>query len=240
MWQHNYTPVAGSLGPSALVAGLPIFVLLWLLGVKRKPAWIAGVAGLGAAALVALAVYGMPAAMTVSAVAYGAAFGLFPIGWIVFWAIVLYRITVETGNFEVIKNSLGSLTADRRLQALLIAFSLSGFIEGAAGFGTPVAVAAAMMAGLGFSPFYAAAICLLANTSPVAFGSIGTPLIMLQTVTGLPMPALSSNVGRICAPVSLFVPAYLVLVMGGMKALRAVAPAAAVCGIAFAGAQFFV
>ena len=210
---HNYTPVAGSLGPSALVAGLPIFVLLWLLGVKRKPAWIAGVAGLGAAALVALAVYGMPAAMTVSAVAYGAAFGLFPIGWIVFWAIALYRITVETGNFEVIKDSLGSLTADRRLQALLIAFSLSGFIEGAAGFGTPVAVAAAMMAGLGFSPFYAAAICLLGNTSPVAFGSIGIPIVTLSGITGLPQQELSGAAGRILAPVSLIVPGYMVGVM---------------------------
>src|SRR5262245_53247510 len=160
MWRHDYTPLAGSLGLSALVAALPIFVLLWLLGVKRKPAWIAGLTGLGAAAFVALVVYGMPVAMTLSAVAYGAAFGLFPIGWIVFWAIVLYRITVETGNFEVIKDSIGSLTADRRLQGILIAFALSGFIEGAAGFRTPVAVAAAMMAGRGFSPFDSAAICL--------------------------------------------------------------------------------
>ena len=240
MWQHNYTPVAGSLGVSALVAGLPIFVLLWLLGVKRKPAWIAGVAGLGAAALVALAVYGMPAAMTVSAVAYGAAFGLFPIGWIVFWAIVLYRITVETGNFEVIKDSLGSLTADRRLQALLIAFSLSGFIEGAAGFGTPVAVAAAMMAGLGFSPFYAAAICLLGNTSPVAFGSIGIPIVTLSGITGLPQQELSGAAGRILAPVSLIVPGYMVGVMAGRAGLAGVLPAAAVCGAAFAVTQYYV
>src|SRR4029450_5575860 len=167
MWQHNYIPIAGSLGISALVGGLPIFVLLWLLGMKRQPARMPAVAGLGAAVLVALAVYRMPVVMTLSAVAYGAAFGLFPIGWIVFWAIVLYPIPLETGNFAVIKDSIGGLTADRRLQAILIAFALSGFIEGAAGFGTPVAVAAAMMAGLRFSPFHAAAICLLGNTSPV-------------------------------------------------------------------------
>jgi lactate permease len=240
MWQHNYIPIAGSLGISALVGGLPIFVLLWLLGVKRKPAWIAGVAGLGAAVLVALAVYRMPVAMTFSAVAYGAAFGLFPIGWIVFWAIVLYRITVETGNFDVIKDSIGGLTADRRLQAILIAFALSGFIEGAAGFGTPVAVAAAMMAGLGFSPFYAAAICLLGNTSPVAFGSIGIPVVTLAGITGLPQQALSGAVGRILAPVSLIVPAYMVGVMAGWAGLAGVLPAAAVCGAAFAITQYYV
>src|SRR5216684_722030 len=240
MWPQNYTPVGGSLGVSTLIAAVPVFVLLLLLGVLRKPAWLASLFGLGAAALVALGVYGMHAGALASAIAYGAAYGLFPIGWVVFTAILLYNITVATGKFQVIKDSVGSLTEDRRLQALLIAFAFGAFIEGAAGFGTPVAVAAAMLAGLGFSPFYAAAICLLANTSPVAFGSIGTPLVMLQTVTQLPMASLSANVGRICAPVSLFVPAYLVLVMGGMKALRAVAPAAAVCGIAFAGSQFFV
>lgn len=240
MWQQNYRPIAENLGASALVAALPIFVLLWLLGIKRKPAWIAGVAGLGAAAFLALAVYRMPPVMTVSAVAYGAAFGLFPIGWIVFWAIVLYRITVETGNFEVIKDSVGSLTADRRLQAMLIAFSLSGFIEGAAGFGTPVAVAAAMMAGLGFSPFYAAAICLLGNTSPVAFGSIGIPIVTLSGITGLPQQELSGAVGRILAPVSLIVPGYMVGVIAGRSGLAGALPAAAVCGAAFAATQYYV
>ncbi len=239
MWPQIYDPVAGSLGLSALVAALPIFVLLVLLGVLRKPAWIASLAGLGAAAIVALAVYHMPLSMVISSSLYGAANGLLPIGWIVFTAILLYRLTIETGKFEIIKDSIGSLSGDQRVQALLIAFAFGAFIEGAAGFGTPVAVAAAMLTGLGFSPFYAAGICLLANTSPVAFGSIGTPLVMLERVTRLPMLSLSADVGRICAPVSLFVPAYLMLVMGGMKALRAVFPAAAVCGIAFAGAQFY-
>ena len=166
MWSQNYTPIAGSLGLSSLAAAIPIFVLLFLLGVKRKPAWIAALSGLAAAAFVAVAVYGMPVGTLLSTVFYGAANGLFPIGWVVFTAILLYRITVEMGKFETLKDSVGSLSQDRRLQALLIAFAFGAFIEGAAGFGTPVAVAAAMLTGLGFSPFYAAGICLLANTAP--------------------------------------------------------------------------
>jgi lactate permease len=240
MWPQNYTPVAGSLGVSTLIAALPIFVLLILLGALRKPAWLASLFGLGAAAMVALGVYGMHADTLASAVGYGAAYGMFPIGWVVFTAILLYNITVATGKFQVIKDSVGSLTEDRRLQALLIAFAFGAFIEGAAGFGTPVAVAAAMLAGLGFSPFYAAGICLLANTAPVAFGSIATPILMLTGITGLPLDRLSAGVGRICAPVSLIVPGYLVVVMGGWRALRGVLPAALLCGVAFGGTQFFV
>jgi L-lactate transport len=240
MWSQNYTPVNGSLGLSALVAAIPVFVLLFLIGVKRKPAWIASLSGLAAAVVLAVVVYGMPIGTLIQATLYGAANGLFPIGWVVFTAILLYRITVEMGKFEILKDSVGSLSSDRRLQALLIAFAFGAFIEGAAGFGTPVAVAAAMLVGLGFSPFYAAGICLLANTAPVAFGSIGTPLLMLQRITSLPMDRLSSGVGRICAPVSLFVPAYLILVMGGWPALKGVLPAAALCGVVFAGVQFFV
>ncbi len=240
MWEQHYTPLAGSLPLSALVAALPIFVLMFLLGVKRTAAWIAALSGLGAAALVAIGAYGMPARLALSSAAYGAAFGLFPIGWIVFWAILLYRITLATGKFEIIKSSIGSMTDDRRMQALLIAFAFGAFIEGAAGFGTPVAVAAAMLAGLGFSPFYAAAICLLANTAPVAFGSIGIPVITLSGITGLDLKELSGAVGRICAPVSLIVPSYLVIVMGGWSAWRGVIPATLVCGAVFALAQFLV
>ena len=240
MWQQNYSPVGGSLALSALVACLPIAVLLYLLGVKRKPAWVAAVSGLSSAIVVALLGYQMPVGQLFGAVTYGAAFGLFPIGWIVFWAIILYRITLETGKFEVLKDSIGNLTDDPRLQALLIAFAFGAFIEGAAGFGTPVAVAAGMLAGLGFSPFYAAGICLLANTAPVAFGSIGIPVITLAGVTGLPLNELSAWVGRICAPVSLFVPAYLIGVMAGWRGLLGVWPAVLGCGAAFAGAQFYV
>ena len=240
MWQQNYTPIADSLGLSALVAAIPIFTLLFLLGVKRKPAWKSSLAGLGAAAVVALAVYGMPVGKLLAAVTYGAAFGLFPIGWVVFAAILLYRVTLESGKFEIVKDSIGNLTGDRRMQTLLIAVAFSGFIEGAAGFGTPIAVAGAMLAGLGFSPFYAAGLCLLANTAPVSFGSIGTPIITLAVTTGLPIDRLSAGVGRICSPLALIVPAYVVLVMGGWRAVRGVLPAVTVCGIAFAGAQFYI
>src|SRR3954447_2746687 len=240
MWNQNYTPVGGSLGLSALVAALPIFTLLVLLGVMRKPAWMASVAGLVAAVLVAAGVYGMPLDRVVESITFGAAFGLFPIGWVVFSAILLYRVTLESGKFELLKDSIGRLTSDPRLQALLIAFAFGAFIEGAAGFGTPVAVAAAMLTGLGFEPFYAAAICLLANTAPVAFGSIAIPITTLALTTGLPLDRLSAAVGRICAPISLFVPAYLIAVMSGWSGLRSVLPAVAACGIAFAGTQFVV
>ena len=240
MWQQNYTPVSGSLPLSALVAALPILVLLLLLGVLRKPAWMASLAGLGAAAAVAAGVYGMPPGRLAGAVTFGAAFGLFPIGWVVFSAILLYRVTLESGKFDALKDSIGHLTDDPKLQALLIAFAFGAFIEGAAGFGTPVAVAAAMLAGLGFEPFYAAAICLLANTAPVAFGSIAIPITTLAVTTGLPLDRLSAGVGRICAPVSLFVPAYLIVVMSGWKGLRAILPAAALCGVSFAATQFVI
>jgi lactate permease len=240
MWQPDFTPVFGSLPLSALVAALPILVLLLLLGVMRKPAWMASLIGLTTAMLVAATVYGMPAGRLFAAASNGAAFGLFPIGWVVFAAILLYRVTVESGKFEILKDSVGHLTADPRLQALLIAFAFGAFVEGAAGFGTPVAVAGAMLAGLGVAPFRAAAICLLANTAPVAFGSIAIPITTLAATTGLPFDRLSAGIGRICAPVSLIIPAYLILVMFGWSALRAVFPAAAICGVVFAGTQFTV
>src|SRR5436305_2429953 len=176
----------------------------------------------------------MPPRLVINSALYGAAFGAFPIFWVVYWAIVLYRLTLATGKFEILKNSTGELTADRNVQALLIAFAFGAFLEGAAGFGTPVAVGAAILGGLGFPAFYAAGICLLANTSPVAFGSIGIPLVTLAATTGLPINELSADVGRLCAPVSLIIPAYLVLVMGGWSAIRLVWPAAVVCGITFA------
>ena len=240
MWQQNYTPIHDSIGLSALVAALPIFVVLFLLGVKRQPAWIAGLSGLATAALVSFFAYAMPVGKIFAAMTYGAAFGVFPICWILFWAIMLYQLTVATGHFEVLKDSIGGLTPDRRLQALLIAFAFGAFLEGASGFGAPVAIAAAMLTGLGFSRFYAAGICLLADTAPVAFGSIGIPVITLAGVTGLPVHSLSAWVGRICAPIALFIPAYLILVMGGRAALKGVLPAALVCGISFAGVQFLV
>ncbi len=240
MWQHNYEPVGGSLAMSAVVAAIPIVVLGLMLGVWRKPSWMAALSALGSAFVLSLAVYGMPPQLALLSTVYGAAFGLFPIAWVVFSSIMLYRLAVDTGKFEIIKDSIGSLTDDRRLQAMFIAFSFGAFIEGAAGFGAPVAVAGAMLAGLGFNPFYAAGICLLANTAPVAFGSIGTPVITLAAVTGLPALPLSAMVGRICAMVSLFIPGYLIVVMAGKKRALEVLPAIVACGLSFASMQFLV
>jgi lactate permease len=240
MWQHNYVPVGGSLGLSALVAAIPILVLFVMLGALRKAAWMAAVAALVSALFVALAAYGMPVRLALISTLYGAAYGMFPIAWIVFTSIMLYRLAVDTGKFEIIKESVGGLTSDRRLQAIFIAFSFGAFIEGAAGFGAPVAVSGAMLAGLGFSPFYAAGICLLANTAPVAFGSIGIPVTTLANVTGLPVAAVSAMVGRLCAMVSLFIPGYLTVVMTGPKRALEVLPAIIACGLSFAGMQFYV
>jgi L-lactate transport len=240
VWPQNYSFAGGSLALSTLVAAIPILAMLLAIGVFRVSAWKASLTGLAAAFLVALWGYRMPLGLAASAAGYGAAFGIFPIFWIVYWAIVLYRLAIETGKLEILKDSIGHLTTDRSCQALLIAFSFGAFLEGAAGFGTPVAVAAAILAGLGFPPFYAAAICLLANTAPVAFGSIGIPLVTLNAITGLPLQDLSANTGRIVAPISTFIPAYLVLVMGGLKELKRVWIPALTCGFTFGLVQFSV
>ena len=238
VWSQSYSLFGRGLAFSSVIAALPIVTLLFLLGVRRKPAWVASLAALVVAVFVALFAYHLPVPLTASAATYGAGFGLFPISWIVFWAITLYRVTVETGKFEIIKSSMGNLTSDARLQALLIAFAFGAFVEGAAGFGTPVAVAAAMLVGLGFSPFYASALCLVANTAPVAFGSIGIPVVTLAGITGLPLDKLSGAVGRLCAPLSLFVPAYLICIMVGWRGMIEVWPAVVVVGGVFATVQF--
>jgi lactate permease len=240
MWQHNYQPIVGSLGASALVAAIPIVVLFVMLGVLRKPAWVSALTALASAFIVSLTAYNMPVNLAFISTIYGAAYGLFPIAWIVFTSIMLYRLAVDTGKFEIIKDSVGGLTDDRRLQAMFIAFSFGAFIEGAAGFGAPVAVSGAMLAGLGFNPFYAAGICLLANTAPVAFGSIGIPVTTLANVTGLPEMALSAMVGRLCAMISVLIPGYLIVVMAGPKRALEILPAIIACGLSFAGMQFYV
>lgn len=240
MWPQPYTVFGLGTAGSACVAAVPTLVLLYLLAVRRRPSWIAALSGLAATLVVAVAAYRMPVGLAASSAALGATFGVFPISWIVFWALVLFEISVVTGRFEVIKQSIGTLTQDRRLQALLIAFCFGAFIEGCAGFGTPVAVAAAMMAGLGFAPLYGASICLLANTAPVAFGSIGIPVITLATITGLPLARLSATVGRLSAPVSLLLPTYLILVTSGVGATLEVWPAVGLCGLVFASLQFIV
>jgi lactate permease len=240
IWPQRYVLVGNSLGWSAVLAILPTLLLLYLLAIKRKPSWIAAVAGLGAALVLAVAGYRMSPVLAVSSALNGACFGLFPISWIVFWALVLYEISVVTGKFEVIKESIGAVTSDKRIQALLIAFAFGAFIEGCAGFGTPVAVAAAMMVGLGFTSLYASTICMLADTAPVAFGSIGIPIITLAGVTGLPLGHLSAVVGRLTAPFSLCLPAYIILVTSGAAAVLEIWPAVVTCGVVFAGIQFTV
>ncbi len=239
-WHQTYLLFGMDLGLSALIAALPIFIFLLLLGVLRKPAWMAGLIGLGAAFALAIGGYGMPVVPAVSAASYGAAFGIFPICWIMYWAIVLFRLTTESGKFEVIRDSIGRLTPDPRLQALLIAFAFGAFLEGAAGFGTPVAIAATMLSGLGFSAFSASAICLLANTAPVAFGSIGIPVITLAGTTGLPLDKLSGAVGMLCSPIALFIPAYLIIALAGFRAISGIVLPALVAGGSFALLQFLI
>src|SRR5215467_4874410 len=239
MWSQTYLPL-GSLAASALLSAVPIGLMLYLLGIARKRAWVAGLTGCASALLIALFAYRMPWNLALNSLLYGAAYGLLPIGWIVFTALLLYRLAVETGKFQIIKDSIGHLTSDPYMQALVIAFAFGAFIEGASGFGTPVAVASAMLAGLGMAPFEAAAICLLANTAPVAFGAIGTPIVGLQSVTSLPLLDLSADVGRLCAPLALFVPIYVIGVMGGRKGLARAGGAALVCGAVFAVVQFLV
>jgi L-lactate transport len=240
LWHQTYTIVGQGLGVSALLAALPIFTLLFLLGALRKAAWLAGLLGLAVALILAIAGYGMPLQSAVSAALYGAAFGLFPICWIIYWAIALFRVTVETGKFEIIRDSVAHLTPDPRLQILLVAFCFGAFLEGGAGFGTPVAVAATMLTGLGFSAFSASASCLLANTAPVAFGAIGIPVITLAATTGLPLHKLSGEVALLCAPAALIIPTYLLVAMGGFKTMRGVWFPAISAGLIFAGVQIGV
>lgn len=240
MWQQNYTAVGGNLWLSAAVAALPILLLFYLIGVRRLAAWKAALAALATAFGIACVAFGAPVSVAAAAALYGAAFGLFPICWIVLSAIFLYRLTVESGQFEVIKDSIAHLTDDKRLHVLLIAFAFGAFVEGAAGFGAPVAIAGAMLAGVGVRAFDAAALCLLANTAPVAFGSIGIPIITLAKLTGLPLDHLSASVGRISPILSLIVPLYLMAVFAGWQKTRGVLPAVAVVSVVFAGTQFAV
>jgi lactate permease len=238
-WTQLYNPL-GNLLISALVAAIPVVVLLGLLAFFHVRAHLAALAGLAASLLVAIAVYGMPVPLALAAAGNGAAFGLFPIGWIVLCAIFLYDITIVTGTFEIVKHSIAGLADDRRIQALLIAFSFGAFIEGAAGFGTPVAISAAMLIGLGFKPLPAAGLSLIGNTAPVAFGALGTPIIALATVTGLPLEDLSAMVGRQLPFFSIIVPFWLVWAMAGYRGMCEVWPACLVSGGTFAIAQFAV
>src|SRR5688572_28085890 len=237
IWSQSYDPL-GNWFLSALVAALPVIVLLYMLAVKQTSAPAAAAGGAITALLVAIFFAGMPIPLAITSFLYGSAFGLLPIGYVVFAAIFLYQISLDSGQFEIMKASIANLTTDRRLQAVLIAFSFGALVEGAAGFGTPVAVSAALMVGLGFKPFYAAALCLIANTAPVAFGSVGTPLLMLETVSGIPLADLSAMNGRILPITAILIPAWLVWAMVGWRKTKEVLPALLVAGVSFAITQF--
>ena len=237
-WTQTYLPL-GNLLLSALVAALPVVVLLGLLAFTRLAAHLAAVAGLAASLMVAIAVYHMPIRLAGFAALNGVAYGLFPIGWIVLCAIFVYDITVATGQFEIVKRSIAGIADDRRIQAILIAFSFGAFIEGAAGFGTPVAISAAMLIGLGFRPFQAAVLNLIANTAPVAWGAIGIPVHTLALVSGLPDGDLSKMIGRILPFTAVIVPFWLVRTMVSWSETLEVLPAILVVGVSFAGMQYF-
>jgi lactate permease len=237
VWLHVYDPLGSPL-LSTLVAALPLVVLLGLLAVAGWSAPRAALAGLATALGIAVGVVGMPADAAGAAAVYGAAFGLFPIGWIIVTAMFLYRLSVEAGALDVMKRSVMGLTADHRLQALLVAFSFGAFLEGVAGFGAPVAISAALLVGAGFPALEAACLALLANTAPVAFGGLGTPIVTLAKVTGLDEQAISAMAGRQLPFFSLLVPAWMVVAMAGWRGLAGVWPAVLVCGASFAGVQF--
>lgn len=238
-WTQVYTPL-GSLLLSALVAALPVVVLLGLLGLFHVKAHIAALAGLATSLVIAIVVYGMPTTLALGAAFNGALYGLFPIGWIVLAAIFIYDITVKTGKFEVVKQTIAGLASDRRIQVLLIAFAFGAFIEGAAGFGTPVAISAAMLIGLGFAPLPAAGLALIGNTAPVAYGALGTPIVVLSSVTGIDLMALSAMAGRQLPFFSLLIPFWIVWAMAGRKKMWEVWPACLTAGLSFAISQFLV
>ena len=237
-WTQIYDPL-GHWWLSTLVAALPIIVLFSLLaGLKVKPHWCA-IAGATTAVLVAIIFFHMPPALAALSFAYGVAFGVLKIAWIVLAAVYLYDISVETGQFEIMKESVAGITADRRLQVLLVAFCFGAFIEGAAGFGAPVAIAGAFMIGLGFKPFHAAALNLIANTAPVAWGAIGTPVHALAAVTALPESDLNAMIGRILPFTAVIVPLWLVRTMVNWRETFEVFPAILVVGVSFSLTQFF-
>ena len=237
-WIQNYNPL-GSIGLSALVAAIPLFILLYMLGIKRSKGHNAAFFGLFSAILIAILAFNMPVGLALSATLNGVFVGIFPIVWIIVTAIWVYNMTVESGEFEIIKNSLASITEDRRLQAIFIAFAFGSFIEGTAGFGTPVAITAAMLVGLGFNPVYAAGICLIANTAPVAFGAIGIPVVVLGQVSGIDAMTLSKVIGRQLPFLSVIVPLWVVVMMCGWKRSVEVLPAVIVAGLCFAVTQFY-
>lgn len=238
-WPQPYNPLHNAL-LSTLVAAVPVVLLLGALASHRVTAHWAALLGLGSALLIAVGVSGMPIASAVAATVLGAAYGMFPIGWILINVLFLYRLAVEHGAFDALRGHIAQVTTDRRLQLVLVAFSLGAFFEGAAGFGTPVAITSALLVGLGFAPLESAILSLLANTAPVAFGALGTPIIALGGVTGLDVHELSAMVGRLLPPFSVMVPFWLVTAYAGVRRMLAVWPALLVAGSAFAIPQYLM
>src|SRR5262245_2868446 len=239
VWQQIYDPLGGMF-LSTLVASIPVVVMLVGLGFLHLKAHIAAGLGLLSALLIAVFIYGMPAGMAGKAAFMGGLVGLLPIGWIVLNIIFLHQLTEQNGSFKILQDSIAGITPDRRLQLLLIAFGFGAFFEGAAGFGTPVAVTGAMLIGLGFSPLAASGLSLIANTAPVAFGALGTPVIALATVTNLDLLELSGMIGRQLPFFSVIVPFWLICAFAGWRGMTQVWPAIAVAGSSFAIPQYLV
>jgi lactate permease len=237
-WTQNYDPL-GSWPLSTLVAALPVLTLFFVLVVLKKRVWFSAMCGMLTAVILALVVFRMPAQMVGAAAANGVVFGILRIAWIIIASMFLYNIAVETGQFQVMKDSIASLSSDKRLQLVLIAFCFGAFLEGAGGGGAPVAIAGSFLIGLGFPPFQAATLCLIANTAPVAWGGVGNPVRTLAAVTGMNEMTLSAMTGRILPPLSLILPLWLVRSMVNWKETREVWPALAVSGLSFAAMQFF-
>lgn len=238
VWKQVIDPFT-NITLSVLIALVPILFIFWALIIRKMKGYQASLIAMGLAMLIAILAYGMPVKLALLSAGHGALYGLFPICWLVIMAVFLFNITVKSGQFEIIKYFMASITSDRRLQALLIAFSFGSFLEGTAGFGAPVAITAAMLVGLGFNPLYASGICLIANTAPVAFGSIGIPITVASQVSGIPEMPISQMVGRTLPILSLMIPFYLVTIIAGFRKAREVGPALLVSGVSFAFLQWF-
>jgi len=237
-WTQVYTPL-GSLWLSAIVAALPIAFFFVTLAVLRWQGWLAGLGTIVLTVIIALTVYGMPAALALRATADGMAYGLWPISWIILTAVFLYKLSVKSGQFDIIRASVVSITEDQRLQVILIGFAFGAFLEGSAGFGAPVAITAAILVALGLNPLYAAGLCLIANTAPVAFGALGIPILVAGKTASLDPVLIGKMAGRQLPLLSLFVPFFLVWLMDGFKGVRETWPAILVAGGSFAMTQFF-
>ena len=236
-WHQIYDP-AGNIWISSLIASLPILFFFVALTVLRMKGYLAGTITVVLALLVSIFFFRMPIAMALAAAGAGFLFGLWPIAWIIVMAVFLYKITVRTGQFEIIRASVVSITEDQRLQMLLVGFSFGAFLEGASGFGAPVAITAALLAGLGFNPLYAAGLCLIANTAPVAFGAMGIPILVAGQVTGIDAFKIGAMAGRQLPFLSFLIPAWVILIMDGWRGVRQTWPAILVCGGTFAVTQF--